>query len=329
MIDQIKMMVYLAVAALAAIAGIFFASDADLKLYLTPQLPDNAYKGQTVWIVGASSGIGASLAKDFAKAGAQVIVSARRVEMLEKLASEVGQIAPSSPPVYVLPLDVTDYEAHASAVDSIYKTFGKIDVLVLNAGQSQRNLAVDAPFQDTEKLMTLNFLSLVALNKHVLPRMIDAKAGKIVVMSSLSGIIATPIASSYSASKFALHGYFDALRSEVSTHNVKVSIICPGPVESEISEKTLRNPNRPKQHEGKKMATDRCTSLILKGLFHDQDEMWISDHPFLLFTYLAQYLPGLARWYGSHVAGPARVRAITNGENIYDLKTVFGLNQKK
>lgn len=323
------MLVYLAVAALVALLGIFFASDADLKLYLSPPLPENAYKGQTVWIVGASSGIGASLAKDFAKAGAQVIVSARRVEMLEKLASEVAQTAPSSPPVHVAPLDVTNYDAHAAVVESIYAKFGKIDVLVLNAGQSQRNLAVDAPFEDTERLMNLNFLSLVALNKRVLPRMIDAKAGKIVVMSSLSGIIATPIASSYSASKFALHGYFGALRSEVSTHNVKVSIICPGPVESEISEKTLRNPNLPKQHEGRKMATDRCTSLILKGLFHDQNELWISEHPFLLFTYLAQYAPGLARWYGSEVAGPARVRAITNGENIYDLKTVFGLNQNQ
>lgn len=70
--------------------------------------------------------------------------------------------------------------------------------------------------------MNLNFLSLVALNKHILPHFIAQKSGKIVVMSSLSGIIATPIASSYSASKFALHGYFDALRTEVSVHNVQV-----------------------------------------------------------------------------------------------------------
>jgi dehydrogenase/reductase SDR family member 7 len=168
--------------------------------------------------------------------------------------------------------------------------------------------------------MELNYLSLVALNKVVLPHFISSNNGNIVIMSSLSGIIPTPIASSYSASKFALHGYFNALRSEVSIYNVKVHMICPGPVESEISLKSLRNPNLPKQEEGKKMPTSRCTHLILKGLYHGLSEMWISEHPYLLFTYLAQYTPGLARWYGGAIAGPARVRALEKGENIYNLK---------
>jgi dehydrogenase/reductase SDR family protein 7 len=322
------MLLALVAALSVALLGIYFASDADLRLYLAPAAPANAFEGQVVWIVGASSGIGASLAKDFAASGAQVIISARRLPMLQTLQADVAAAHPTAPKIHVLPLDVTDYAAHAAAVANVYELFHKVDVLVLNAGQSQRNLAVDAPFADTEKLMNLNFLSLVALNKHVLPHMIQARSGKIVVMSSVSGIIATPIASSYSASKFALHGYFDALRTEVSTHNVQVALVCPGPVESEISEKTLRNPALPKQHEGRKMPTARCTALILKGLHHNLEEMWISEHPFLLFTYLAQYFPGVARWYGTKIAGPARVRAITSGENIYDLKTVFGLNKK-
>lgn len=79
-------------------------------------------------------------------------------------------------------------------------------------------------------------------------------------------------------------------------------MVCPGPVESEISSKTLRNPNLPVQQEGVKMPTERCTSLILKGLHHNLGEMWISQHPFLLFTYLSQYAPGIARYYGSKVS---------------------------
>ena len=103
-------------------------------------------------------------------------------------------------------------------------------------------------------------------------------------------------------------------------YNVKVSIVCPGPVESEISTKSYRNPALPKQEEGKKMPTERCTHLVAKGLYHDIDEMWISDQPFLLFTYLTQYMPWIARKIFVKVAGPARINAIKHGKNIYDVK---------
>jgi dehydrogenase/reductase SDR family protein 7 len=306
--------------------GIFFASDADFLLYLLPSQPKNAFKDKVVWIVGASSGIGASLAEEFAKSGAKVAISARRVDMLQSLAKKIQAESPDAPAVLVVPLDVTDLAAHDAALQQVLSSFGRIDYLILNAGQSQRNLGISAPLEDTRRLMELNFLSLVAMTKAALPTLVNQHSGRIVVMSSLSGIIGTPIASSYSASKFALHGYFNALRSEMSgVHNVQVSLVCPGPVESEISLKSLRDPNLPVQVEGKKMPTVRCSSLVLKGLWHGLDEMWIAHQPFLLFTYLTQYLPGLSRLYATKIAGPARIRALTQGENIYDLNTVFGL----
>lgn len=304
--------------------GIFFASDADFLLYLLPAQPAKAYADKVVWIVGASSGIGASLAEEFAKSGAKVAVSARRVDMLQSLAQKIQTEAPDAPAVLVVPLDVTDIAAHDAALQQVVSAFGRIDYLILNAGQSQRNLGLTAPLEDTRRLMELNFLSLVAMAKTALPTLVNQRSGRIIVMSSLSGIIGTPIASSYSASKFALHGYFNALRSEISgVHNVQVSVICPGPVESEISLKSLRDPTLPVQVEGKKMATVRCSDLILKGLWHGLDEMWIAGQPFLLFTYLTQYLPGVSRFYATKIAGPARIRALSQGENIYDLKVSF------
>jgi len=192
-----KFIVIVAVVILAA----FFASDADLPLVLLPNPPVKSSAGQVVWIVGASSGIGASLALDYAKDGAKVVISSRRVSQLEELSKKCSEYGESP---LVLPMDVTNYDEHISAFNKIIETFGHIDVLVLNAGVSQRNLAIDTDFAVTESIMKLNFLSYVALNKIVLPHFVERNQGKIVVMSSLSGIIGTPVGSSYSASKFAL-----------------------------------------------------------------------------------------------------------------------------
>lgn len=152
----------LVVAVAIAIVGIFFAGDADILLYLAPKEPEKAFQGQTIWIVGASSGIGASLAYDFAQSGAQVIVSARRVEMLQELAANIHEKHPSAPAVHVLPLDVTDYTAHAAAVEAVIAKFSRLDMVVLNAGQSQRNLAADAPFEDTYKVNLPYFFPIMS-----------------------------------------------------------------------------------------------------------------------------------------------------------------------
>eukprot|EP01038_Epipyxis_sp_PR26KG_P011290 gene11290-15147_t len=303
---------------IAVLFGAFLYYDADLPLVFLPYKLEGSYTGKIIWITGASSGIGASLAEDLTKAGAQVIISARRVEQLEKVAEKCSQLGLKP---FIQPLDVTDnFEVLENTYNSIIEKFGFINIVVLNAGQSQRNLAVDTPLSDTKHLMNLNFFSYVALAKLILPKMIERNQGQLVIMSSLSGIIGTPIASSYSASKFALHGYFNTLRSEVSMHNITVSIVCPGPVESEISDKTLRNPANPKQEEGKKMPTARCTFLVAKGMYYKFSEMWISDQPFLLTTYLTSYMPAVARLLFAKAVGPARVKALKAGQNIYSSK---------
>jgi short-subunit dehydrogenase len=195
------MQALLLLALFGAIVGILIIGDADIGLYLSSDPPAQAFAQQVVWIIGASSGIGAGLAIEYAKSGAQIILSARREPQLRELASQCAAVGPEP---LVLPLDVTDHSSHASAVQSVLDRYGHIDTLVLNAGQSQRNLAVETPFEVTKKIMDLNFLSLVALNKEVLPHMIKRKQGHIVVMSSISGLLGTPVGSSYSASKFAL-----------------------------------------------------------------------------------------------------------------------------
>ncbi len=190
--------VLLAIIALA----IFFASDADVLLYLLPSPHAKAHADQVVWIVGASSGIGASLALDYARDGAKVIISARRVQQLEDLAKNCVAVGGEQP--LVLPFDITKYDEHNAAFNKILETYGHLDVLVLNAGIAQRNTALETDLSVTETIMNLNFFSYVALNKVVLPHFIARNEGKIAIISSLAGIVAMPAGSSYSASKFAL-----------------------------------------------------------------------------------------------------------------------------
>jgi short-subunit dehydrogenase len=175
------MLIAVIFAVLAVLLAIFFTNDADLSLILLPKPPTGGNAGKVVWIIGASSGIGASLALDYCRDGAQVIISARRVQQLEEVSSACENSNGGSTTLkpLVLPLDVTNYEEHQPAFDQVLAKFGKIDILVLNAGISQRNLAIDTPFSVTEQIMKVNFFSLVHLNKIVLPSMLQRKSGKV------------------------------------------------------------------------------------------------------------------------------------------------------
>ena len=141
---------------------------------------------------------------------------------------------------------------------------------------------MDTLFTDTRQLFELNFFSYVNLAKLVVPTMTSRKSGgKIVVVSSVSGKLGTPICSSYSGTKYALHGYFDALRGEVHSKNVNIQIVCPGPVERETFDHAIRYTKR--SAEGAKMPTARCTHLMARGLKWKLDEIWISKQPILFF----------------------------------------------
>lgn len=185
-------------ALLCVVLAFFSRMDADWMAFLYP--PAGSFNGQVVWITGASSGIGAALARDLVKNGAQVIISARRINSLHEVAKSCeGKYKP-----YVVPLDVTDYAARQLALNDILSKFGRIDSVVLNAGKSQRATAIDTTFEDTKSLFDLNVFAVIHLTKLVLPIFLKQGSGQFVVVSSVSGFLGTPIGSSYSATKFAL-----------------------------------------------------------------------------------------------------------------------------
>jgi len=307
----------------AIILGVFFQVDVDIPMFFLPYEVKNSFHNKVIWITGASSGIGASYTEQMIKAGAKVIISARRLNELEKVANNCKEKYQNKP--YIIQLDVTDFNALDIAYNEVIEKFGFIDILVLNAGVSQRLVAVDTPLQVTEDLMKLNFLSYVALTKLVLPSMISRKQGQLVILSSLSGIIGTPMGSSYSATKFALIGYYNALRSEVSMYNIIVSIICPGPVISEISEKAYQVNNIKKVEEKGKMTTERCTFLMAKAVYYKWAQVWIAYQPLLAMCYFTQYFPYWSNQLFTKVIGPSRIKVVQSGGHAYDIKAMLGL----
>ncbi|XP_029396846.1 LOW QUALITY PROTEIN: dehydrogenase/reductase SDR family member 7-like [Mus pahari] len=259
--------------------------------------PEQALTGMVVWITGASSGIGEELAFQLSKLGVFLVLSARRVQELERVKRrclENGIMKEKD--ILVLPLDLADTSSHDIATKAVLQEFGRIDILVNNGGESHRCLAVDANLDVFKVLMEVNYLGTVSLTKCVLPHMMKRKQGKIVIMNSLAGIVPSPLCSGYIASKHALRGFANALRTELLDHpGITLSTICPGLVHSNIFQNYLTRKaikvRRPKLQETPKMATSRCVQLILVSMANHLKEVWIADQPALFRTYVWQYVP--------------------------------------
>ncbi|MEC9195471.1 MAG: SDR family oxidoreductase [Bacteroidota bacterium] len=189
-----------------------------------------------VWITGASSGIGAELAKIYSHRGIKLILSSRNVRALERVKSECYY--PEN--IKILPIDLNDFYAAPALVKKAYNIFGRIDILINNAGVSQRSLIVDTQFDVLKKLIEINYLGTVALSRALLPFFLKQGFGHYVVVSSVMGKYGSPFRSGYSAAKHALHGFFDVMRMEHQKDNINVTIICPGFVRTPIAMNSLK-----------------------------------------------------------------------------------------
>lgn len=194
------------------------------------------FKDKVVWITGASSGIGEHLAYALAEQGARLALSSRNEKELQRVANNCRGQAD----LLLLPLDVADFASINPASRQLIDHFGRIDILINNAGISQRAPVVETDLEVDRKIMDVNFIGTVAVTKAVLPDMLKQGAGQIVAISSVMGKIGTPWRSAYAASKHALHGFFDSLRAEVEEAGVKITVICPGYVKTNVTINALK-----------------------------------------------------------------------------------------
>lgn len=192
------------------------------------------FKDKTVWITGASSGIGEALAQAFASEGAHIILSGRRVDALETVAAKL------SSDTLVLPFEATDYPSLPGAVETAWDWKGRVDILVNNAGVSQRSLAVDTAPEVYRDLIDIDLIAPIWLTQLQLKKMVAAGGAHIIAISSLAGRVGAPLRTAYCAAKHGLIGYMDALRAEVETlHKIRVTNVLPGSVATNVSRNAL------------------------------------------------------------------------------------------
>jgi short-subunit dehydrogenase len=252
------------------------------------------YKGKVVWVTGASAGIGEALVKALANAGSRVVLTARRESELERVRSEAGLPDERS---LVLAADVTDFDNAPSLVSKVLAKFGQIDLVVHNAGVSQRSYINETSFEVYQKMMNINFLSTVALTKAVLPYMIHHNTGHFIVISSVAGKIGTIMRSGYCASKHALHGFFDSLRAEYFDHHIKVTTVCPGYIRTNVSLNALNQTGekygKMDANQERGMAPEECASRILKAVSRDRKEVYIGGLKEVAAIYVKRFFPAI------------------------------------
>lgn len=245
-----------------------------------------------IWITGATSGIGEALAITFHKAGAKLILSARREDELKRVQALCG----GDTNTRILPMDVTHADELAGRTREALGMFGGIDILVLNAGVSQRSLVKDTSMAVYRSIMETNFFGPVGLTQVVLPSMLENKSGHIVVISSLVGKFSTPLRSGYSASKHSLHGFYDALRAETARQGIEVTLVCPGFIQTNVSLNALKGDGtrHGKMDSGiaKGMTAERCAEKILQGIARHKQEFYVGGWD-KYTVHLKRFFPGL------------------------------------
>ena len=253
----------------------------------------NEFKDKVIWITGASSGIGEALALEFAKREARLVLSARREEELKR----VGALTKLPElDLLILPFDLGDTQNATALAAQIMNKFGRIDMLVNNGGYSQRSAAMETSLEIDRKLMEVNYFSYVSLTKAVLPYMKRQKSGQIVVISSIAGKFGFFLRTSYSAAKHALHGFFDSLRLETETYNIKTLIVCPGKVKTNISRNAVtssgeKHKEMDPSHEHA-LTPEACAKQIIKGLQAGKEEIYIGGKE-ILMVHIKRYFPKL------------------------------------
>ena len=247
---------------------------------------------QVAWVTGASSGIGEEICKQLAAKGIQLILSARNEAKLETL----RQSLPAANDHLIIPLDLENTSDITTMVKSVLEKSGRIDFLYNVSGLSQRSVAAETPLEVDRKIMEINYFGTIALTKAVLPYMQAQKSGHIIVISSIAGKFGFYLRSAYSASKHALHGFFESLLLEEAPNNIHVTIACPGKINTPISMSALNSKGESHgemdHNQATGMPVDECVRQLLNAVAKRKKEVLIGNKEIKAVT-LKRFFPKL------------------------------------
>lgn len=251
------------------------------------------FDGKVVWITGGSSGIGEALVKNLSARGATVIASSNDPEGLDRVKKECNG---RSGMVHCRSFDLADTSAIETLVKQQLDVFGRIDYLINIGGISQRARIDETPLWLDRKIFEINYFGTIALTKAVLPYMIRQKSGHILATSSISGRFGFPLRSAYSASKQALHGFFETLYLENKINNIRSSVIIPGRVRTAISIHALnaegKEHGRLDEGQAKGITPEKAAEIIIQGIKRNKREI-LGGSGELMMLHIRRYLPWL------------------------------------
>lgn len=233
------------------------------------------FSNKTFWITGASSGIGEALVYALVHEGANLIISSRREAELQRVQQQSG----TASQVFILPLDLEKPDTFEAAVQNAISAFGKIDGMIHNGGISQRSTVEETLPAVQRKVMEVDYFSYIELTRLLLPHFKQNGDGHFVVISSVMGKIGTPLRSAYAAAKHALHGFFDCLRTEVWKDNIRVTVITPGYIRTNVTRNAVTAQGEKLNEEGKDIAAgypaDKTAQQILKAVQKGKQEKYV------------------------------------------------------
>jgi short-subunit dehydrogenase len=250
---------------------------------------------KVVVITGASSGIGRALAIEYARRGAALALAARRIHLLNELKTEL----PGSD-ILTIKTDVTIESDCKNLIEATIEHFGRIDVLINNAGLSMRALFDDIELDSFKRVMDVNFYGTVYCTKYALPHLIKSK-GSLVGIISVAGHVALPARSAYSASKFAVRGFLDTVRLENLYTGIHVMVAAPGFTASEVRKSALTANGTPQgdtpREEEKMMSAAECALLIVNSIEKKQRSLVLTFLMGKMSVFLGKFFPSLIDWF--------------------------------
>jgi len=254
------------------------------------------YTNKTIWVTGASSGIGKELTIQLSQYDNHLIISSRKEALLEEVKAQCKH--PEK--VTIIPLDLQDHDGVEQAFMQNEKLASQTDILFNNAGLSQRSFARETSFDVYKKLIDVNYLGTIKLTTLLLPFFEKRNSGHFVTITSVAGLFGVPIRSGYSGSKFALHGFFEALRAELAKTKVKVSMVAPGFIKTDISLNALTGDGSKQgtmdDGQANGMPVDKMVSILLKSVSRQKPEILIGGfYETKLAVWISRVFPAFFR----------------------------------
>ncbi|XP_050033534.2 dehydrogenase/reductase SDR family member 7-like [Dermacentor andersoni] len=277
---------YMGVPGLMAFFAWLKLADADLMLLFKSKFGRSivTLRGKVIWITGSSSGIGEYLAYELAKVGSRLVLSGTNLESLELEKNNCLEFGKDEgTEVVVLPFSICNFSTHSEQLQKVLDHFVKLDVLVNNAGRSQRANFEEIPVEIDKEMFDCNTFGAISLTRCAVKYFKEKGVqARVVVTSSTAGKLGAPFSATYTGSKHALQGYYECLRLEgVILGGLDVTVTYPGPVFSRIRERAFTATpgklyNMKDTPKSRLMPIERCAQLIAVAIANNMDEVWIS-----------------------------------------------------